>query len=356
MNTKGMTSKNEKNSAIKNVMYLAATIVIIAGIMAAVDIVVPILLALFLSIICTQPILFLERKKVPYSLAVLIVLTCLAIVFIILGGIIGNSLSGFLNDLPIYEDKLQQIVVDIINTLNEYGANINTQQLIDLIDPGQVLSFTAFAAGEIGKILSDSFLIILIMIFMLLETKSFILKTELIEKVFGNSLEYLNRIGVSIRHYLSIKTYISIITGLLIWVWLYLIGVQYAVLWGLIAYMLNYIPSIGSLLAAIPTLLFSFVQLGFEGMIWTGICYLVVNVVIGNIVEPKVMGKGLGLSTLVVFLALIIWGFILGTVGMFLSIPLTITIKIILEQNEQTRWIAVLLGTEKETKQMLNDV
>ena len=185
--------------------------------------------------------------------------------------------------------------------------------------------------------------------------KSFMLKGELVETIFGNSLEYLNKIGVSIRHYLSIKTYISLFTGFIIWIWLYLIGVQYAVLWGLIAFLLNYIPNIGSLLAAIPTLLFSLIQLGIEGMIWTGICYLVVNTVMGSVVEPKVMGKGLGLSTLVVFLALIFWGFILGPVGMFLSIPLTITIKIILEQNKKTKWIAVMLGTEKETKQMLND-
>ena len=122
----------------------------------------------------------------------------------------------------------------------------------------------------------------------------------------------LIKLGVSIRHYLSIKTYISIFTGILIWFCLFLIGVEYAVLWGIIAFLLNYIPSIGSLIAAIPALLFSLIQLGFSGMIWTGISYLVVNVVIGNIIEPKVMGKGLGLSTLVVFLALIIWGFILA--------------------------------------------
>jgi len=350
-----MTSKLTLNSGFRNILFVTAIVIIIAGVMAAKAIILPILLALFLSIICIQPILFLEKRKIPFEVGMLIVLAGMGIVFIVLGGIIGNSLSGFLNDVPIYEDKLQQMAVGIINTLNEAGANINTQQLIDLIDPGQVLSFTAVAAGEMGKILSDSFVIIFIMIFMLLEAKSFILKVKLIEKIFGNSLEYLNKIGVSIRHYLSIKTYISIITGLLIWVWLYLIGVQYAVLWGLIAFLLNYIPNIGSLLAAIPTLLFSLIQLGIEGMIWTGVCYLVVNTVMGTIVEPKVMGKGLGLSTLVIFLALIIWGFILGTVGMFLSIPLTITIKIILEQNKRTKWIAVLLGTEKETRQMLND-
>jgi len=175
----------------------------------------------------------------------------------------------------------------------------------------------------------------------------------MIEKIFGNSLEYLNTIVVSIRHYLSIKTYISMITGVLIWLWLYVMGIEYAVLWGLLAFLLNYIPTIGSILAAVPTILFALVQQGIEGMLWAGVGYFIIEMVMGNVVEPKVMGRGLGLSTFVVFLGLIIWGFILGTVGMFLSIPLTITIKIILEQNKKTKWIAVMLGTEKETKEML---
>ena len=350
-----MTLKFNQNSAFKNVMFLAAVILIIAGIMAAKDIVIPIILALFLSIICSQPILFLQKRKFPYSVALLIVLACLAFTVILLGGIVGNSISNFMVDLPIYEEKLREIFSIVIANINKTGTDITTEQVFKLIDPGQVLSFSALAAGEIGKVLSDSFLIVLIMIFMLLEVKILILKTALIEKIFGNSLEYLNKIGKNIRHYLSIKTYVSIITGLLIWLWLFILGVEYAILWGLIAFLLNYIPNIGSLLAAIPTLLFSLIQLGFEGMVWVGICYIVINTIMGNIVEPKVMGKGLGLSTLVVFLALILWGFILGPVGMFLSIPLTITIKIILEQYEKTRWIAVLLGTEKETKQMLNN-
>jgi len=351
-----MTSKNKKNSAIKNVMYLAATIVIIAGVMAAVDIVIPILLALFLCIICTQPILFLDKRKVPYTVAVLIVLTCLAIVLVLLGGIVGNSISDFTADLPIYEEKLRKMLSNLIVAINKTGADINDEQLLNLIDPGQVLGFTAFAAGEVGKALSDSFLIILLLIFMLLEVKSFNLKTKLIEKIFGYSLEYLNSIMVSIRRYLSIKTYVSIVTGILIGLWLYVIGIEYALLWGLLAFLLNYIPTIGSILAAVPTILFALVQQGPEGMLWTAVGYGIIEMVMGNIIEPKVMGKGLGLSTFVVFLGLIVWGFILGTVGMFLSIPLTITIKIILEQNENTRWIAVLLSTEKETKQMLNDL
>ena len=331
------------------ILQVAAGIIVIAGIMAAQSIVIPIILSLFLSIIFTQPILWLERKKVPYGLAMLLVLVIGGMVLLSLGGIIGKSISDFLRDAPKYEQTLSQLIKDLIASLNQYGANIDSNQLLEMIDPGKILSFTAGAVSEVGKVMSDSFIIMLIVIFMLLEVKSFMFKMDIVEKMHGNSLKYFDKIGTSIRHYLSIKTLISLLTGLFIWIWLLVLGVDYAILWGVIAFLLNYIPSIGSIIAAVPTVLLALLQLGVGGMVWTGVGYLLVNTVMGNIIEPKVMGKGLGLSTLVVFLSLIIWGFILGTVGMFLSIPLTISIKIMLEQKESTRWIAVLLGTKGDT-------
>jgi predicted PurR-regulated permease PerM len=129
-----------------------------------------------------------------------------------------------------------------------------------------------------------------------------------------------------------------------------IIGVEYALLWALIAGLMSYIPNIGSIIAAIPAVLFALVQLGIGGALWTLGSFLLVNNVLGNFIEPRIMGKGLGLSTLVVFLSLLFWGFILGTVGMFLSVPITMTIKIILEHNEKTRWLAILLGTPAEAK------
>jgi predicted PurR-regulated permease PerM len=209
--------------------------------------------------------------------------------------------------------------------------------------------------GQIGGIMSNSFLILLITIFILSEINAFVLKAKVIKLKYGNSLDYLNKIGNSIRHYLSIKTFISLLTGLFIVIWLLIIGVDYPILWGVIAFLLNYIPNIGSIIAAVPTMLLALVQLGVGGMIWAGIGYLAVNMIMGNIVEPKVMGKGLGLSTLVVFLSLIIWGYIFGSVGMFLSVPLTMTIKIMLEENHKTSWFAIILGTEDDTRQILED-
>ena len=133
-----------------------------------------------------------------------------------------------------------------------------------------------------------------------------------------------------------------------------IIGVDYAIIWALIAFLLDYIPNIGSVIAAFPALLFSLIHLGVGGALWTGIAFITVNLLIGNVLEPKMMGKGLGLSTFVVLLSLLFWGFILGTVGMFLSIPLTISIKIMLEQHPNTKWMAVILGTQKEAEIALN--
>jgi predicted PurR-regulated permease PerM len=118
---------------------------------------------------------------------------------------------------------------------------------------------------------------------------------------------------------------------------------------------MNYIPNIGSIIAALPAVLFALVQLGLGGAFWTLGSFMIVNNVLGNFIEPRIMGKGLGLSTLVVFLSLLFWGFILGPVGMFLSVPFTMTIKIILEHNENTKWLSILLGTPDEAKSYLQN-
>ncbi|NJN24805.1 MAG: AI-2E family transporter [Cyclobacteriaceae bacterium] len=342
-----------KNTFVSPLVQLAALIIIVAGLMAMQSILLPIIMALFISIICMQPIIWITKKRIPYFLAVTIVLLSMALLFLSFGGIIGNSLAKFTRDLPKYESNLKEMTLSFITYMNARGAQINPDQLLKMIDPGKILSFTTGVVGEIGGIMSDSLIILFITIFMLLEGKSIAFKARAIEIEHGNPLQYFEVIGSSIRRYLSIKTVVSLLTGVFIWIWLLVVGVDNAVLWGLIAFLLNYIPNIGSIIAAAPTMLLALVQLGTGGMVWTGIGYLIVNIVMGSIVEPKVMGRGLGLSTLVVFLSLIVWGFLFGAVGMFLSVPFTMTIKIILEKNEKTKWIAVLLGTENETKSIL---
>ena len=137
---------------------------------------------------------------------------------------------------------------------------------------------------------------------------------------------------------------IGIITGLVAWAMLAALDVRFAFVWGLLAFALNYIPNIGSVLAAIPPIAQVLVFNGFYEALLVLAGYLLINLVFGNILEPRIMGRGLGLSTLVVFLSLIFWGWLLGPVGMLLSVPLTIIVKIALEQTAGGQSIAVLLS------------
>jgi predicted PurR-regulated permease PerM len=333
----------------------AAFIIIIAGLMYGASIVSQLLMALFISIICAQPIMWLQKKKVPQSLSVAIVFIAIIALFIGFGELISNSLSSFSDNTSQYEQNLNAMGASIVEFLKTRGIDISSDKIAGMFAPSKIMGLTAGILSQLGGFMGNTLTIFFLVIFLLLELDSISLKSKAIMMNSTASIEYLTTIGKSIRHYLSIKTLTSLLTGVLVWICLEIIGLDYAIIWGLIAFLLNYIPNIGSIIAAVPAVLFAVVQMGFGGAIWTTGIFIAINMTIGNAVEPKMMGQGLGLSTFVVFLSLIFWGFILGTVGMFLSVPLTMAIKIMLEQNPNTRWIAIILGTEKDARALLDE-
>ena len=348
-----MINQSLHKSKFSPALSWAAIIILIAGMMYAKSMITLVLLALFISVICAQPILWLGKRKVHHGLDMFIVLVGVVSIFFGLGELIGGSVKQFIQDAPKYEASLNSMAASLIQSLNDRGLSISYEDISNMLDPGKIISFTAGAISEVGGIMGNIVLIFFIVFFLLLELSSFPIKTKAISKSLDESLDYLTRISQSIRHYLGIKTIISLITGILIWIILLIIGVDYAILWGLIAFLLNYIPNIGSIIAGIPAVLFALVQLGLGGALWTLGGFVAVNTIMGNIIEPRMMGKGMGLSTFIVFLSLVFWGYVLGTVGMFLSVPLTMTVKIMLEQNEKTRWIAILLGTHEDAQAAL---
>ncbi len=345
-----MENNNILSSRISPFLNLAGFIIVIAGIMYASSIINLLLLALFVSIICAQPLAWLERRNVSHGVAITIVLVGVLLIFFGLGQLIAESVYQFSNDIPKYTERFNEISKSIIIVLEKLGIDDSSWQLGSILDTNKLFKFTAGLASGFGSILGNIFLIVFIIIFLLMELNSFAVKTIAIVDDPAKSMQYLSKISNSIRHYLAIKTLISLVTGILIWFLLFIIGVDYAILWGLLAFMFNYIPNIGSFIAMIPATVFALIQLGFGGAVWTAVAFIAVNTIMGSVIEPKVMGKGMGLSTLVVFLSLVFWGYILGTIGMFLSVPLTMTVKIILEQNEKTKWIAILLGTQQEAQ------
>jgi len=205
-------------------------------------------------------------------------------------------------------------------------------------------------AGDIfsalSSVLTNALLILLTVVFILLEASDFPKKLRAVLKNPERSLSTIEKFSREAKRYLVIKTLISAATGLLIWLLLFILGVNYPVLWGTLAFLLNYVPNIGSILAALPAVLLALVQLGVGSALLTVLGFVAVNTILGNLIEPKVMGKGLSLSTLVVFLSMVFWGWVLGPLGMILSVPMTSLVKIALESYEETRGLAILLGSD----------
>jgi len=189
------------NSILKTFHFIAVLVIILAGIIASQEVINLILLALFFSIIVLQPILILEKKKIPYTIAIFIVLSGVSLILFVFGATVGNSISKLMQDLPLYGEKLSRTITALIANLNELGLHVNEEQLSSILNYERILSFTKSVASELGNLLSDYFLISLMMIFMLLEFKNFSLKVKLIEKKFDKSMGHINIIAEKIRHY-----------------------------------------------------------------------------------------------------------------------------------------------------------
>ena len=327
----------------------AALVVVIAGMQAATSLLVPFLLAAFIAIICLPPLNWLTRHNIPAGIAVLIITLALLLLGSLIGAFVGASVADFSHNLPSYQARLNDQTASLLAWLASLGLDLNSQLWRENLDPSAAMGMAGNLLSGLGNVLANTFLIVLTVIFLLIEATALPNKWAAIGKDapatagFGKFLE-------SVNAYMAIKGWVSFATGAIIAIWLAILDVDYPLLWGLLAFLFNFVPNIGSIIAAIPAVLLALVQFGPGAAIAAGAGYLAVNIVMGNVVEPRFMGKGVGLSTLVVFISLVFWGWVLGPVGMLLSVPLTMVVKLALEARQDTHWIAVLLGPDIEPK------
>jgi predicted PurR-regulated permease PerM len=324
----------------------AAIVVIVAGLRAASPILVRFLLSLFIAVISAPVLFWLKRKGCPTGLALVLVILVILSSGMLLVAVVGTSLNDFSSALPAYQTRLLQQAGALFTWLEGKGIEVPHRVLLQYFDPGAAMRLAASILTSLSGVLTNAFFILLTVVFILLEASSFPEKLRSILEDPENSFIHLNKFVETVKRYIAIKTLVSLLTGVFITVWLQILGVDFALLWGLLAFMLNYVPTLGSFIAAIPAVLLTLVQLGVGPALLAGLGYLVVNLVMGNVLEPGLMGRRLGLSTLIVFLSLVFWGWVLGPIGMLLSVPLTMTLKIALESREETRKISFLLGSE----------
>lgn len=326
----------------RSLLTVAAVIIILAGMKVAQPILVPCLLALFLAVLTAPAVRWLVNWKVPIPIAIGVVVALVFAVFYIIGSLVATSADDFFKRLPEYESSLDQGLAYLRERMPWLTGDLRSS-LQSLAPPDSFISFAGRLFSGVGSILLAVALTIFILIFMLYEAQNL---PEKARRALGNSVDmtFARRFSHSVQRYLAIKCLVSTVTGVVVWALIKLMGVDYPILWGTFAFLMNFIPNIGSLIAAGPPMFLATVQLGWPGLLISGLGFGAINAVIGNLLEPRLMGRSLDLSTLVVFISLVFWGWLLGPVGALLAVPLTVVVKIGLELYPKSRWLAVLLS------------
>ncbi|TPE52320.1 AI-2E family transporter [Maribrevibacterium harenarium] len=341
---------SEQHKGTQWLIGFAAFVVIIAGLKAASQVVVPFMLSVFIAIICAPLMSALRARHVPTGLAVLLVVLIIVVGLGSVGMLVGSSLDDFYKQMPFYKQRFAAEMSNIITWLNGLGVQLSTEQIRSHIDPSSLMQLFANTLASLGGVLTNLVLVVITVVFILFEAAELPKKLSIALEDASKSMQTAEHFIATVNRYLVIKTLVSIGTGVLITAWLWVLGVDFPILWGVCAFMLNFVPNIGSIIAALPAVMLAFVQLGLFSAGLTALGFLVVNLVMGNMIEPRYMGRGLGLSTLVVFLSLLLWGWVFGPVGMLLSIPLTIILKIALEENPRTRWLAIMIDSSPKQR------
>lgn len=329
-------------------LITAAVIVVIAGLRAAAPLLTPFLLAVFIAIVSLPAIQFLRRFRLPTGLAILGVVLLTALVLSFFGWIVMQTAVELRAELPGYVTRVQEIEQTVRTRLAGWGLDLGPRDYSNLFQPERVIDYATSAARQVTSAATVFFLILLFLVFILAES---VAVPDKLRAVYGPQTTTLANGAVvlsQVQRYLVLKTLISLLTGLLIGFGAALLGVDFALFWGLLAFLLNYVPSIGSFIAAVPAVAVALLQLGVGPALGLAGIFLAVNMGIGNFLDPIVIGRELRLSPLIVLMSLVFWGWVWGPVGMFLSVPLTIVVRIVMEQTESLSRLARMMGPVAE--------
>ena len=345
-NRLSMNAPDTPGRSLRLLIGLACFVVVAAGIQAAAQILVPFLLSVFIAFSCAPLLAMLQRRGLPTVVAVILIMIVISAGVFFIISFVGSSISEFTRRLPGYQPLLVKKFSAYLQWFDKLGLKISEDVVLEYFDPRAVMRMAATALLRLRGILTNTFFILLTVVFILLEASSFPRKLAAISGRPAGAGGKFEEIAAKIKRYLAIKSMTSLVTGALVALLLYVLKVDFPILWGLLAFLFNYVPAIGPVIAAVPALLLAIVQLDLLGVVLVALGYTIINTAIGSIIEPRLFGREIGISTLVVFLSLVFWGYILGPVGMLFSVPLTMIVKIALEGREETRWLAILLGPE----------
>lgn len=346
-----MSVQVEFSPPARKLIVAGAVALLITLLHMAAPILSPLLLAIFIAIISTPALRWMRKKGVPKWGALAIIVFVLLDVGSLLAVLSTGALEGFRDSFPTYQERFMLLSQHAGGVLNRFGMDHSQEAITDLFDPKKVMGVVRLILSNVSGVVTTGFLVLLAVMFILAEAPSLQTKLRVAFRPSQEAEDRINQLLKRLSRYMSIKTLTSTATGVLIWGLLAFLGVDFAPLWGVLAFLLNFVPTIGSIIAAVPPVLLAVVQLGVGEAVLVAAGFVAVNIGIGNVVEPRVMGRGLGISTLAVFVSLLLWGWIFGLVGMFLAVPLTATLIAALDASPHTRPLAIMLGPDLRAKE-----
>ncbi|MBV1862313.1 MAG: AI-2E family transporter [Nannocystaceae bacterium] len=343
-------STSSRGFGSQSLLTIAALVVIVAGLRQADTLLPPFLVAVLLSVLVAPVVLWLEERRLPAPVAVTIALVFVFAALAAFGALLTTAFAGYEEALPGYRTAMADRSDSILAWSRGHGLQIELSQLADVLQPERFLELSMNFLGGLVGAASNTALVLLTMMFVLLEATTFPKKIRIAIDDPGDDLGQWKSMLVEIQRYLAIKTIVSLVTGATVTLLLWALGVDFPLLWGMVAFLLNYIPTVGSIIASIPAVLTAMIQpdlgIGVAALVAFG--YVVINTLFGSIIEPQLMGRRLGLSPLVVFVSLAFWLWVWGPMGGLLSVPLTIVVRLVLERSEELHWVSVLLGSSSE--------
>lgn len=335
--------------AFRMAIAAACVVIVVGGVRIAAPIVNPILLALVIALMITPLLRWFVARGLPFWLALVLVTVIVFSSGLATITFMGLSLSQLADNLPAYEARFAQLESGIVIRLEELG--IDAAGLLDtsLVEPGRFVRLAASFLGGIGSALANASLMLAFIGYMLLESKHFPRKLRRIASRDSSLVRQLDTFTGSLRNYMYIRAAAGAAAAALDVGLLLVLGVDFAVLWGILSFLMSFIPSIGYIIALVPPLLLAVIELGVREALIVFFGYWVINGTIDTVLAPRFMSQGLNMSPLVIILSLTVWVWILGATGAILAVPLTMIVKqVLLEGFDSTRPFAILLSVDDE--------
>jgi predicted PurR-regulated permease PerM len=341
----------QKTWSINQFLILVTSIAILFVIMKfSADLLAPFLISVALAVILSPLLNYFEKKHIPKTVSLVFIILISFIPIIILGGYIGAEAIEFKSNFHSMQTAFQEDIGKLVQTMNSMGIGIQQADIEAMLSKSNISGIIKSLATQASAQFSNIILIIFTVSFMLMESDYLYNKLKKILSKSKIELKDGMKIIAKINTYFIIKAKTSMMSSVLILAVLLYYDIPYPYLLTALSFFFGFIPVVGDILSTIPAIILAFMEGGVATAMWITLWYVTINSIVGNIIEPRIMSKGLGLSALVVFLSMTLWGWVLGPTGMILSVPLTMAMQFFFAQYEETEWIALMLSDYKSDK------